>query len=144
MSKITIAIGNDHAGTTLKFKLMTAFEDKCNFVNFGTDDLNSVDYPDYVHPLAKSVTSNESQLGILICGSGNGVCMTANKHKDIRAALCWTKEICELARQHNNANVICIPARFVSEEEALAIVNAFLNTNFEGGRHQNRVEKINC
>jgi ribose 5-phosphate isomerase B len=143
MIKLNIAIGNDHAGTALKFKVMAAFEDKCNFINFGTDELSSVDYPDYVHPLANSVKNGESNLGILICGSGNGVCMTANKHENIRAALCWTKEICELARQHNNANVICIPARFVTEEAALEIIAAFLATDFEGGRHQNRVEKIN-
>jgi ribose 5-phosphate isomerase B len=143
MNKPNIAIGNDHAGTTLKFKVIQAFEDKCNFINFGTDELNSVDYPDYVHPLANSVASGESNLGILICGSGNGVCMTANKHKDVRAALCWSKEICELAKQHNNANVICIPARFVSEKEAFDIIAAFFETNFEGGRHQNRVDKIN-
>jgi ribose 5-phosphate isomerase B len=144
MSKLNIAIANDHAGTALKFKLIEVFESKFNFINFGTDKVDSVDYPDYVHPLATSVETSQSDFGILICGSGNGVCMTANKHKNIRAALCWTKEICELARQHNNANVVCIPARFVSESEAIEIVTAFLNTEFEGGRHQNRVEKINC
>lgn len=144
MSKLNIAIANDHAGTALKFKLIEVFESKFNFINFGTDKVDSVDYPDFVHPLATSVETSQSEFGILICGSGNGVCMTANKHKNIRAALCWTKEICELARQHNNANVVCIPARFVSESEAIEIVTAFLNTEFEGGRHQNRVEKINC
>jgi ribose 5-phosphate isomerase B len=138
-----IAIGNDHAGTELKFKVIASLEQMGHTVqNFGTDETASVDYPDYVHPLATSVETKENDLGILICGSGNGVCMTANKHAGIRAALCWEPELGALARQHNNANVLCIPSRFVSEEKAFAIVDSFLTAEFEGGRHQNRVDKI--
>ena len=111
--------------------------------DFGAFAADSVDYPDYAHPVAEAVL-RDATLGILICGSGNGVAMTANKHAHIRAALCWTVELAELARQHNNANILCIPARFVSEQTALAMVDAFLNTPFEGGRHNNRVGKINC
>lgn len=140
---MNIAIGNDHAGTELKNKVMARLQAAGHQLkNFGTDSTDSVDYPDYVHPLAKSVVNKENELGILICGSGNGVCMTANKYSEIRAALCWNKELGELARQHNNANVVCIPARFVSEEVAFEIIDAFLTTNFEGGRHERRVEKI--
>ncbi len=138
-----IAIGNDHAGTALKQKVITRLQEAGHEVhNFGTDAIDSVDYPDFVHPLAKSVIANENELGILICGSGNGVCMTANKYSEIRAALCWTEELSELARQHNNANVVCIPARFITEDIAFEIIDAFLTTDFEGGRHQRRVEKI--
>jgi ribose 5-phosphate isomerase B len=138
-----IAIGNDHAGTELKFKVIARLEQMGHTVqNFGTDETTSVDYPDYVHPLATSVETKENELGILICGSGNGVCMTANKHAGIRAALCWEPELGALARQHNNANVLCIPSRFVSDEKAFAIVDSFLTAEFEGGRHQNRVDKI--
>jgi ribose 5-phosphate isomerase B len=138
-----IAIGNDHAGTELKFKVIARLEQMGHTVqNFGTDETTSVDYPDYVHPLATSVETKENDLGILICGSGNGVCMTANKHAGIRAALCWEPELGALARQHNNANVLCIPSRFVSDEKAFAIVDSFLTAEFEGGRHQNRVDKI--
>lgn len=139
-----VAIANDHAGTGLKHFIMKNFTNEIDWVNFGTDENTSVDYPDYVHPLAHSVESAETEWGILICGSGNGVCMTANKHQGIRAALCWNAEISALARQHNNANVICIPARFISEEEALEMIRAFMNTAFEGGRHLKRVEKISC
>lgn len=140
-----IAIGNDHAGTDLKFKVIARLEQMGHTLqNFGTDDTASVDYPDYVHPLALSVEAKENELGILICGSGNGVCMTANKHQGIRAALCWNAELGALARQHNNANVLCLPARFISEETAFEIVDAFLTARFEGGRHQNRVDKISC
>lgn len=140
---MNIAIGNDHAGTELKQKVIARLEAAGHQVqNFGADTTDSVDYPDYVHPLAKSVIAKENELGILICGSGNGVCMTANKYSEIRAALCWTKELGELARQHNNANVVCIPARFVTEEVAFETIDAFLTTNFEGGRHQRRVDKI--
>ncbi len=138
----TIAIGNDHAGTDLKFKVISLLEKlEFNVKNFGTDENNSVDYPDHVHPLAEFVLANNS-LGILICGSGNGVCLTANKYKGIRAALCWLPELGSLARQHNNANILCLPARFISEETALEIVKNFIETDFEGGRHQTRVEKI--
>jgi ribose 5-phosphate isomerase B len=141
---MNIAIANDHAGTDLKNAIIEALSSEHDFTNFGTDNLDSVDYPDHAHPLAERVRSGESELGILICGSGNGVCMTANKYQDIRAGLCWTPEIAALARQHNNANVVCIPARFVSQEEGIAIAKAFLNTAFEGGRHERRVNKIAC
>ena len=138
-----IAIGCDHAGFSHK-KAVTGFlSDKgFNIIDFGTNSDQSVDYPDHVHPLAESIENGQAELGILMCGSANGVAITANKHKEIRAALCWEKEIAELARRHNNANVICIPARFVSEEEAINMIDIFLNTEFEGGRHQNRVDKI--
>jgi ribose 5-phosphate isomerase B len=140
---MNIAIGNDHAGTELKFKVIERLKTAGHELkNFGTDVTDSVDYPDFVHPLAKSVIAKENELGILICGSGNGVCMTANKYSDIRAALCWNKELGELARQHNNANVVCIPARFITEDVAFEIIDAFLTTDFEGGRHQRRVDKI--
>ncbi|MCB0734359.1 MAG: ribose 5-phosphate isomerase B [Flavobacteriales bacterium] len=139
-----VAIANDHAGTWLKHALMEHFSDQVDFTNYGTNEEDSVDYPDYVHPLAKSIESGENELGILICGSGNGVCMTANKYQGVRAALCWTNEISALARQHNNANVCCIPARFLDQQEATEIVNTFLTTVFEGGRHQRRVDKIPC
>lgn len=140
---MNIAIGNDHAGTELKFKVIERLKAAGHELqNFGTDVTDSVDYPDFVHPLAKSVVAKENELGILICGSGNGVCMTANKYSEIRAALCWDKELGELARQHNNANVVCIPARFITEDVAFEIIDAFLTTDFEGGRHQRRVDKI--
>ncbi|WP_018476314.1 ribose 5-phosphate isomerase B [Pontibacter roseus] len=138
-----IAIGGDHAGFTykglLKEQLAAAGHD---VMDFGPGSDASVDYPDHVHPLAKAVVSKDADFGILICGSGNGVAMTANKYQEIRAALCWKAELAELARQHNNANVLCIPARFVSEQEAADMVRVFLETDFEGGRHQNRVDKI--
>jgi ribose 5-phosphate isomerase B len=137
-----IAIANDHAGTELKNYLMESLDAEYNFLNFGTDTNDSVDYPDHVHPLANAISTQKCVLGILICGSGNGVCMTANKHQDIRAALCWNEEIAKLARQHNNANVICVPARFVNQSEALNMVKTFLETSFEGGRHALRVDKI--
>ena len=140
-----IAIGNDHAGTEYKQAIFKHLEAQGHAVtNFGTNTNDSVDYPDFVHPVAKAVSNSEVDFGILICGSGNGVSMTANKHQKVRAALCWTKEITELARQHNNANILSIPARFTSEPQAVAMVETFLNTPFEGGRHQNRVNKIAC
>lgn len=138
-----IAMAGDHAGYELKALLRTRLEAAGHEVHdFGPFGPESVDYPDFVHPLAKSVVAKEAELGILICGSGNGVCMTANKYADIRAALCWEPELGTLARQHNNANVLCIPARFVSVEKAFAIADSFLSALFEGGRHQNRVDKI--
>lgn len=138
-----IAIGNDHAGTAYKFEVLAYLEEKGMIVtNYGTDEENSVDYPDFVHPVAKDVNSKAVDFGILICGSGNGVAMTANKYENVRAGLCWTKEITSLTREHNNANILCIPARFTSKQQALAIVETFLETSFEGGRHQNRVDKI--
>lgn len=141
-NKVRIAFGCDHAGFELKQKLMAALADRYEIKDFGCFTDNSVDYPDFVHPLAMSVANNQYPLGILICGSGNGVCMTANKHQQIRAALCWNKELGALARQHNDANILCLPARFVSTETALEITEAFLTSEFEGGRHKNRVKKI--
>ena len=138
-----IAIGNDHAGTEYKFTIVEYLTSQgIEVINHGTNEDSSVDYPDFVHPVAKDVDSENADFGILICGSGNGVAMTANKYKNIRAGLCWTKEITELTRQHNNANIICIPARFTSAPQALDMVKTFLNTAFEGGRHLNRVNKI--
>ena len=140
---MTIVIGNDHAGTEYKYALIEALQKQgYKVVNYGTDSAESVDYPDFVHPVAQSVDQEVSDLGVLICGTGNGVSMTANKYQNVRAALCWNKEIAELARQHNNANIVSIPARFVSLHECLDIVSTFVATSFEGGRHERRVEKI--
>ena len=138
-----ISIGNDHAGTDYKFAIIKLLESKgIEVTNYGTDSNDSVDYPDFVHPVAKDVVNKSADFGILICGSANGVAMTANKYKEVRAGLCWNKEIVELTRQHNNANVLCIPARYTAIPQALQMVETFLNTKFEGGRHQNRVNKI--
>lgn len=138
-----IAIGNDHAGTDYKFGIVSFLESLgYEVINYGTNENSSVDYPDFVHPVAKNVDTKEVDFGILVCGSGNGVAITANKYKNVRAGLCWTKEITELTRQHNNANILCIPARFTSLPQAIEMVKTFLNTDFEGGRHQNRVDKI--
>ena len=140
---MTISIGNDHAGTEYKFAIIDFLKSEGYTVqNFGTDASDSVDYPDFVHPVAKSIIDKEADFGILLCGSANGVAMTANKHQYIRAGLCWTKEIVTLIRQHNNANILCIPARFTAIPQAIEMVKTFLNTDFEGGRHQNRVNKI--
>jgi ribose 5-phosphate isomerase B len=140
-----ISIGNDHAGPDYKKAIVKHLEEKgITVINHGTDSFDSVDYPDFVHPVALDVETGTADLGIIICGSGNGVAMTANKHQKIRAALCWTKEIAALARQHNDANIISIPARFTSIVQAVEMVDTFLNTAFEGGRHQNRVDKISC
>ena len=140
-----IAIGADHAGFAYKDLIKkTVMEAGHEVEDFGTHSAESVDYPDFAHPVADSVEKNESDLGILICGSASGVAMTANKHAGIRAAICWTDELAELARQHNNANIVCIPARFISQEQAKSIVNKFLTTDFEGGRHGRRVDKISC
>ena len=140
-----ISIGNDHAGPDYKKAIVEFLEEKGHTVyNHGTDTFDSVDYPDFGHPVATDVESGKADLGIVICGSGNGIAMTANKHQGIRAALCWTKEISALARQHNNANVVSIPARFTSIQQAIEIVDTFLNTDFEGGRHATRVDKISC
>jgi ribose 5-phosphate isomerase B len=143
--KLPLVIGCDHAGfdykEEVKKKLTEAgwqVEDK------GTHSNESTDYPDYAHAVASMVEEGRAAAGILICGSGNGVCMTANKHKGIRAALCWGEELASLSRQHNNANVLCMPARFVSLEEAFKMTDVFLSTPFEGGRHEKRVGKINC
>ena len=140
-----IAIGNDHAGPAYKEAIITFLESKGIIVsNYGTDTEDSVDYPDFIHPVANDVAINKVDLGIIICGSGNGAAMTANKYKEVRAALCWNKELTELARLHNNANILSIPARYTSVPQALAMVDVFLNTKFEGGRHQTRVDKITC
>lgn len=140
-----ISIGNDHAGTTYKLAIVDMLNKKgIEVTNHGTDTEESVDYPDFVHPVANDVEDGKVDFGILLCGSGNGVSMTANKHQKVRCALCWNKEITELARQHNDANILSIPARYVSKQQALAMVETFLNTAFEGGRHQNRVNKIPC
>ncbi len=142
---MTIAIGNDHAGTAYKFEIIKLLEELGHtVVNFGTDDTNSMDYPDAIHPTANAVESKEADFGIILCGSGNGAQMTANKHQGIRAALCWNNELVALTRQHNNANILTIPARFVSLQQALGFVQIFLTTEFEGGRHENRVSKIAC
>ena len=142
---MTIAIGNDHAGPDYKFAIVDYLKEKgIEVINHGTDTLDSVDYPDFANPVAKSVNEGTVDLGILICGSANGVAMTANKYEKVRAGICWTKEIVELIRQHNDANILCIPARFTSIPQAVKMVDTFLNTKFEGGRHQNRVNKISC
>jgi ribose 5-phosphate isomerase B len=140
-----IGIGGDHAGFEYKTQLKSYLEQLGYQVHdFGPFSNESVDYPDYIHPMATSIEVGDCELGIAICGSGNGVCMTANKHQGIRAALTWNTDLAALARQHNNANVICIPARFVDVETAKAMAKIFLETNFEGGRHQKRVDKISC
>lgn len=140
-----IAIGGDHAGFDYKSELIESLKNQGHEVkDFGTHGLDSVDYPDFAHPVASVVESSEFDTGILICGSANGVAITANKHQGIRAAICWNKELAALARQHNNANVLCIPARFISLEDAKLITETYLNTDFEGGRHGRRVDKISC
>lgn len=137
-----IAIACDHAGFELKEYLKQQLQGKYELQDFGTYSAESVDYPDFVHPAAESVEIGANELGILICGSGEGVAITANKHQQIRCALCWMPELGVLARQHNNANMIALPARFIAKELALEIAEKFLTTDFEGGRHQNRVNKI--
>ena len=140
-----ISIGNDHAGPEYKKAIVTFLESNgFEIINYGTDTFDSVDYPDFGHKVAVDVENETSKFGIVICGSGNGINMTVNKHAKIRAALCWNKEIAMLARQHNNANIISIPARFTSIEQAVEMVAVFLTTEFEGGRHEKRVDKISC
>lgn len=140
---MTISIGNDHAGTSYKNAIVKHLENKgIHISNYGTDTDESVDYPDFVHPVATDVANNKVDFGIIICGSGNGANMTANKHQQVRSALCWTKEIAALARQHNNANILSIPARFTALQQAIEMVDVFLSTPFEGGRHAKRVAKI--
>ena len=140
-----ISIGNDHAGPDYKKAIVELLITKgYEITNYGTDSIESVDYPDYGHPVAIDVTEGKADFGIVICGSGNGIAMTVNKYAKVRAALCWTKEIAVLARQHNDANILSIPARFTSIPQAVEMVEAFLSTEFEGGRHQNRVNKIAC
>jgi len=141
-SKLRISIGSDHAGFELKQHLISYLEDMGHMMwDLGPETADSVDYPDYAHKVAMNV-SNFNTIGILICGSANGVAITANKHQKIRAAIAWEPEIAELAKKHNNANIICIPARFVSIYDATVIVKTFLDAEFEGGRHEKRVEKI--
>lgn len=141
---MTISIGADHAGFHLKSEVIKYLTDKgFTIIDYGTDSSDSVDYPDYAHAVVNCMLDGESQMSILICGTGNGICMTANKWLNIRAALCWNAEIAQLARQHNDANVLCMPARFISTEEALNTVKIFLETEFEGGRHEKRTKKIN-
>ena len=140
-----ISIGNDHAGPEYKKAIVNFLKQKGHeIVNHGTDTFDSVDYPDFGHPVAIDVATGKADFGVVICGSGNGINMTVNKHQGIRSALCWDKEIASLARQHNDANIISIPARFTSIQQAVEMVDTFLNTNFEGGRHANRVNKIAC
>jgi ribose 5-phosphate isomerase B len=143
MNNVTIAIGSDHAGFELKQEMCNYLTNKgYSMVDLGPNSADSVDYPDFAHNVASSVETGITQLGILICGSGNGVCITANKHHGVRAALAWAPELASLARQHNNANVICLPARFISQETAFEIADAYLESAFEGGRHETRVNKI--
>lgn len=140
-----ISIGNDHAGPDYKRAIVKYLESKGHQVtNYGTDTEASVDYPDFAHPVAKDVSEGSADFGIVICGSGNGIAMTVNKHPLVRAGLCWIKEIAYLTRLHNNANVLSIPARYTSIQQAIEIVETFLSTEFEGGRHQTRVDKISC
>lgn len=145
MGEKIIPIGCDHAGLELKKAVINHMGSKSYVFNdFGTHTEDSIDYPDYGHPVAEAVEQTKGALGIVICGSGNGINMTVNKHKGIRSALCWTAEIARLARQHNDANILALPARFISIEEGLKIVDAFFSASFEGGRHAKRVEKIPC
>jgi len=140
-----IAIGSDHAGFEYKEALKGWLEKEgIAYQDFGAHSTASADYPDFAHPVANAVESKSCDLGILVCGSANGVAITANKHQGVRAAICWLEEIASLARQHNNANVVCIPARFIEYSVAEKIVSRFINTEFEGGRHATRVGKISC
>jgi ribose 5-phosphate isomerase B len=140
-----ISIGNDHAGPDYKTAIVKMLNDRGHdVINHGTDTLDSVDYPDFAHLVGKDVDSKTSDMGILICGSAQGVSMTVNKYNNVRGAVCWTKEITSLSREHNNANVICIPARFTTIPQAVAMVETFLDTDFAGGRHERRVGKISC
>ena len=140
-----IAIGSDHAGFEYKSMIVEMLEGRgVKVKDFGTNSPDSVDYPDFAHPVSSAVENGEASCGVLICGSANGVAITANKHQGIRAAICWNNEVAKLARQHNNANIICLPARFVAPPTAEEMVNIFLDTEFEGGRHQTRVSKIAC
>ena len=139
-----IVIGSDHAGFELKEYIKNSFSSKVIFKDVGTHSIESVDYPDYAHLATKEYTENNHNYIILICGSGNGIQMSANKHQNIRCALCWNKEIAELARSHNDANAIALPARYITDKEAIQIITTFIETNFEGGRHERRKDKISC
>lgn len=141
--KMKIAIGNDHAGTEYKLAIIEYLKNLGHeVINFGTDSTESVDYPDFVHPVAEFVENKQATVGILLCGSANGVAITANKHQKVRAGLAWNVEIAQLVRMHNNANILCIPARFTARQQAIDMVKTFLDTPFEGGRHEIRVNKI--
>jgi len=145
MKNMKIAIGSDHAGFELKEKVVSWLESKnADFKDFGTYTAESVDYPDFAHAVASAVEKGNYDLGILICGTGIGVNMTANKHQGIRSALCWNRDVVKLAKSHNDANVICLPGRLISIEEAIEILDIFFNTEFEGGRHKRRIDKISC
>ena len=141
---LNIGISSDHAGFELKELIKKHFSDSIDFHDFGTHSLDSMDYPDVAHPLAEAVSNGDFDWGIAICGSGNGINMTVNKYAKVRSALCWNSELATLARQHNNANILALPARFISEELAIEIVKHFKEASFEGGRHENRVNKIAC
>lgn len=144
-AQLSVVIGADHAGFAYKQQLIAHLQNLGITVeDKGTYSADSVDYPDFAHPVSDAVAQDPTKWGILICGSGNGVCMTANKHAGTRAALCWNVELAQLARQHNNANILCIPARFIDLNTAIQMVDAFRNTAFEGGRHEKRVQKISC
>jgi len=138
-----VLIASDHAGFELKEKIKKQFGNEFDFVDYGTHSTDSVDYPSFAHPLSDNVASTENQFGVLICGTGNGMQMCANKHADVRAALCWNPEIAALARQHNNANILVMPARFIDEQVAFETFTRFFETAFEGGRHERRVLRIN-
>lgn len=142
--KTTVAIGADHAGFKLKELIKERFSDRFDFIDAGAHSEDSVDYPDFAHPVAEMVKLGKASAGVLICGSGNGINMSANKHQGIRAALCWEPEIARLARLHNDANILSLPARFIGESKAFEIVDEFFSSGFEGGRHQKRIDKINC
>jgi len=143
--KKPIAIGSDHAGFEIKEDLLSFMDGKgLVYKDFGTDSKDSVDYPDFAHPVATAVESGDYAFGILLCGTSNGVAITANKHPGIRAAICWGEEIAKLVRQHNDANILCIPGRFIREGDAEKMLQIFIATDFEGGRHQRRVEKMAC
>ena len=138
-----IAIGNDHAGVEVKEKIQEHLEKKGHqVINKGYDGEESVDYPDFIHPVSKEVKEKKAEIGVIVCGSGNGAAMTANKHKGVRAAICWSEQIAALAKHHNNANIISIPSRFLNEKEIIKIIDVFIEAEFEGGRHERRVKKI--
>lgn len=139
-----LAIGSDHAGFEYKEKLKQHFSNQHEIKDFGTYNTESADYPDFAHPVSAAVEKNEFELGILVCGSANGVAITANKHQGIRAAICWNEELASLARKHNNANILCLPARFIDFGLAEKVVEKFIKTDFEGGRHATRINKITC
>ena len=140
---MNIVIGNDHAGVVIKEVIVSFLKErKIDYKNVGSNSKESVDYPDFAHPVSEQVNKKEVDFGILICGSGNGVAMTANKYPNVRAALCWDAEIATLSRKHNNANILCLPARYISQEKALNIVEVFINESFEGERHERRINKI--